>query len=279
MPELSIHQATDIGEPQLAGDWRGAVRPQEHRQRRCSRSCPSSACSWLRAGRKAEGWLIFGLSLAVRLLLGRQELDRHLPHDDRAVRARERMRAMSSPGAIDRLHAFGAAQFFRHRLGRRPAIQGDRLGAAARRLLHRPHRHLDVRRPESAARSRSSAMVSAHFGTRRRCASAATTIMSGPATPPMRTMAISTRCSRSACRASLLLFAALICAAGARCSARLRARRRAGSRIDVPADMDVQPLSELARELFTSIAPIRAGSHFCSRCSDIRYLAEFKIIR
>ncbi|ATQ68358.1 O-antigen ligase family protein [Methylosinus trichosporium] len=62
MPDLSIHQATDIGEPQLAGDWRGIFGHKN------ISSAMFSILSFiglfvLRAGRKAEGWLIFGLSL------------------------------------------------------------------------------------------------------------------------------------------------------------------------------------------------------------------------
>jgi O-antigen ligase len=62
MPELSIHQATDIGEPQLAGDWRGLFGHKN------IASAMFSILSFIglfvaRAGRKVEGWLIFGLSL------------------------------------------------------------------------------------------------------------------------------------------------------------------------------------------------------------------------
>jgi O-antigen ligase len=62
MPELSIHQATDIGEPQLAGDWRGIFGHKN------IASAMFSILSFiglfvLRAGRTAEGWIIFGLSL------------------------------------------------------------------------------------------------------------------------------------------------------------------------------------------------------------------------
>nr|WP_255608627.1 O-antigen ligase [Methylosinus sp. Sm6] len=62
LPELSIHQATDIGEPQLAGDWRGLFGHKN------ISSAVFSILSFvglfvLRAGRPTEGWLIFVLSL------------------------------------------------------------------------------------------------------------------------------------------------------------------------------------------------------------------------
>jgi O-antigen ligase len=62
MPELSIHQATDIGEPQLAGDWRGIFGHKN------IASAMFSILSFiglfvLRAGRRGEGWIIFALSL------------------------------------------------------------------------------------------------------------------------------------------------------------------------------------------------------------------------
>lgn len=62
MPQYSIHQLTDLGEPQLAGDWRGLFAHKN------LASAMFSILSFiglfvLRTGRPAEGWIIFVLSI------------------------------------------------------------------------------------------------------------------------------------------------------------------------------------------------------------------------
>ncbi|WP_400766131.1 O-antigen ligase family protein [Methylosinus sporium] len=69
LPHYTIHQATDIGEPQLAGDWRGVFG---------HKNVASAVFSMLtfigifvlRAGRTVEGWAIFVLSLLFVLCSG-----------------------------------------------------------------------------------------------------------------------------------------------------------------------------------------------------------------
>ncbi|CAN2534132.1 hypothetical+protein [Methylocapsa aurea] len=69
LPHYTIHQATDIGEPQLAGDWRGVFG---------HKNVASAVFSMLtfigifvlRAGRTIEGWTIFVLSLLFVLCSG-----------------------------------------------------------------------------------------------------------------------------------------------------------------------------------------------------------------
>ena len=69
LPHYTIHQATDIGEPQLAGDWRGVFG---------HKNVASAVFSMLtfigifvlRAGRTVEGWAIFVLSLVFVLCSG-----------------------------------------------------------------------------------------------------------------------------------------------------------------------------------------------------------------
>jgi O-antigen ligase len=68
MPEYSIHQATDLGEPQLAGDWRGLFG---------HKNMASAVFSFLafiglfvRKERAAEGWIIFVLSVVFIIASG-----------------------------------------------------------------------------------------------------------------------------------------------------------------------------------------------------------------
>jgi len=68
-PQYTIHQATDIGEPQLAGDWRGIFGHKN------IASAIFSVLTFigifvLRAGRTIEGWAIFVLSLVFVLCSG-----------------------------------------------------------------------------------------------------------------------------------------------------------------------------------------------------------------
>lgn len=62
MPHYSIHQATDLGEPQLAGDWRGIF---SHKNNASSIFSVIAFIGLfvLRAGRTVEGWIIFVLSI------------------------------------------------------------------------------------------------------------------------------------------------------------------------------------------------------------------------
>ena len=67
-PEYSIHQATDLGEPQLAGDWRGVFG---------HKNMASAVFSFLafvgmfvRTERPAEGWIIFVLSIVFVIASG-----------------------------------------------------------------------------------------------------------------------------------------------------------------------------------------------------------------
>lgn len=69
VPQYSIHQFTDVGEPQLAGDWRGLFGHKN------IASAMFSILAFiglfvLRAGRKAEGWIIFVLSIVFVLASG-----------------------------------------------------------------------------------------------------------------------------------------------------------------------------------------------------------------
>lgn len=69
LPQYSIHQLTDLGEPQLAGDWRGLFGHKN------IASAMFSILAFvglfvLRAGRTAEGWIIFVLSLVFVLASG-----------------------------------------------------------------------------------------------------------------------------------------------------------------------------------------------------------------
>ncbi len=69
MPEYAVHQATDIMEPGLAGDWRGVF---SHKN---AASAVFSMLSFIgifvaRCGRSAEGWALCGLSLLFVLFSG-----------------------------------------------------------------------------------------------------------------------------------------------------------------------------------------------------------------
>jgi O-antigen ligase len=69
LPQYSIHQLTDLGEPQLAGDWRGIFGHKN------IASAMFSILSFigifvLRAGRVAQGWAIFVLSVVFVLASG-----------------------------------------------------------------------------------------------------------------------------------------------------------------------------------------------------------------
>ena len=68
MPEYSIHQVTDLGEPQLAGDWRGVFG---------HKNLASPVFSFLafvglfiRTERPAQGWIIFVLSVVFIIASG-----------------------------------------------------------------------------------------------------------------------------------------------------------------------------------------------------------------
>lgn len=61
MPDYAIHQATDLGEPQLAGDWRGVFG-----HKNMSGAVFSVLCFigfFVKSERPAEGWIIIVLSL------------------------------------------------------------------------------------------------------------------------------------------------------------------------------------------------------------------------
>lgn len=69
LPHYSIHQLTDLAEPQLAGDWRGLFGHKN------IASAMFSILAFigifvLRAGRTAEGWIIFLLSIIFVLASG-----------------------------------------------------------------------------------------------------------------------------------------------------------------------------------------------------------------